>query len=112
MRQVEAPARRYRRVPVALRVECVGRYPAATADISEGGFSVVTRSPLPVGSRTCFRLHLRVDERPLELTGVVIWSRLDGTFPGMGVCIEEHDEARREWLVEFVDRLIQDAERL
>jgi hypothetical protein len=98
--------RRHPRVPVAIRVFARdrGRFPEDTVDVSTGGFSVATEQPLPLGSRTQFSLSVPTNVVPLELRGEVVWTRTGG----MGVRIIAPNERYET----YVERLIQDSERL
>src|SRR6267154_2019714 len=98
MPQPKVDGRRFRRVPVAIRVFARERsvFPVDTRDVSHGGFSVCTDEPLPAGTRSAFALALPHHEVPLEIHGEVVWAQGDG----MGVRLTHADERYSE----YVDR--------
>lgn len=100
--------RRFRRVPVAIRVlarDGASAFPEDTCDLSAGGFSLKTNRPLPEGTRTTFDFVLPPDDQVLSLSGEVVWSRRGG----MGV---RFTSAPGDRLYALVDKLIKDADRI
>ena len=92
--------RRYRRLPADVRVFTRGSWvPFAedSKDVSEGGVGIVTRRPLPVGTRALFALALPHADQVLELPGTVVWA----TAGAMGIAFEH----QHPMLSGYVDRL-------
>src|SRR5688572_4275329 len=95
-----AEVRRYRRLPADVRVFTRGSWlPFAedSKDVSEGGVGIVTKRPMPVGTRALFALALPHSDTVLELPGVVVWA----TKNAMGVSFEH----QHPMLSGYVDKL-------
>lgn len=84
-------AQRKHRVPAALNVRCIANgqvFVARTTNLSATGMFVAAQSPPASGVLVSMRLY-RPDRPdrcgPIELDGVVVWSRSGGLIPGFGV---------------------------
>ncbi len=92
--------RRHRRLPASIRIFTRAgnaQFSDSVQDISLGGVSVATRTPLPQGSASIFGIQLPHHDVPLELPGHVVWSRPDA----MGVAFD----ASEPRFVSFIERL-------
>jgi type IV pilus assembly protein PilZ len=99
--------RRYRRLPADVRVFTRGSWvPFAedSLDLSEGGVGIVTRRPMPVGTRALFALAIPHSDLVIELPGVVVWA----TEGAMGVSFEH----QHPMLSGYVDRLRKAADSI
>ncbi len=82
--------RRHPRVRSRLRCWCEAEnvtFYARVGDLSEGGLSIWTSTPLEAGSHARLRIG---HGAPVEVPAVVIWSRTDAGHgpPGMGLRFE------------------------
>ena len=76
-------------------------------NISKGGLFVNTRSPLGVGTAVKLLISLPDGSAPFELQGKVSWAQPPdgGAVPGMGIEFLELDEAKRDRIESFVEKL-------
>jgi len=105
--------RLHHEIPVAYR--SVGSFLTDWAtNISHGGLFINTRKPLPVGTEVKILVQLPGASFPFELQGrvtrVTEFDNRANMVPGMGVEFTGVDEARRQEIEEFVDRLRRDLE--
>lgn len=99
--------RRFRRVPVDLRIftrSAQERFADDAIDLSEGGFSVASDTPLPIGARYVFSFELPHHKQPVELAGQVVWSK----STAFGVRFDRVDTR----VAQYVERLRRNAESL
>jgi type IV pilus assembly protein PilZ len=85
-----------------------------TKNISKGGTFIRTSKPLKVGTGFVFVLSLPTLNEQLQLNGEVIWvvSDADATDeqpPGMGIKFKFENDAERQKVDQFVERLMVDA---
>lgn len=97
--------RKHPRVSTRLRCWCEGEnvtFYARIGDLSEGGLSIWTSTPLNTGSRARLRLG---NGHTIEAPAVVVWSRTEGDHgpPGMGLKFEQVDDR----LLQVVRELMQ-----
>jgi uncharacterized protein (TIGR02266 family) len=88
-----------------MRCWCEGEnvtFYARVGDLSEGGLSIWTSTPLDPGSRARLRLG---NGHTIEAPAVVVWARTDGGEgpPGMGLRFEQVDDR----LLQVVRELMQ-----
>ena len=76
-------------------------------NISRGGLFVNTRSPLSVGTAVKLLISLPDGSAPFDLQGRVSWAQAPdaGVVPGMGIEFLELDEAKRDRIESFVEKL-------
>ena len=100
--------RLHHELPVAYRT--VGSFLTDWAtNISHGGLFINTRKPLPVGTVVKLIIQLPSVEFPFDLSGrvtrVTEFDNHANMVPGMGIEFTGVDEARRQEIDAFVDRL-------
>ena len=83
-------------------------------NISKGGTFIRTDRPLEVGTEFLFELSLPGREESLQLLGVVVWvvaadEASEGQHAGMGIRFKFDDDAERQRIEDFVDRLMREA---
>lgn len=98
--------RQHPRIPLALEVEyrTAGAFLVAySVNLSKGGIFLETASPAPIGTVLSLRFNVP-GVGPLEVTGVVAWSRpaADGKPGGMGVEFEQIEQHHGE----AIDRIV------
>jgi uncharacterized protein (TIGR02266 family) len=101
-------ARLHHQIPVAYR--SVGTFLSDWAtNISQGGLFINTRKPLPVGTVVRVLIQLPGEQFPATLDGKVTrmieFDNAHNQVPGMAVQFTSVDEARRDMLEQFVQRL-------
>ena len=95
-------------LPVAYR--SVGSFITDWAtNISQGGVFINTRKPLPVGTVVKLIIQLPGAGFPFDMSGrvtrVADWDNRHNVVPGMAIEFTDIDEAKRERIQAFVDRL-------
>jgi type IV pilus assembly protein PilZ len=100
--------RLHNEIPVAYK--SVGSFLSDWAtNISHGGLFINTRNPLPVGTVVKLLIQLPGASFPCELTGrVTRMAEFDNhanTVPGMGIEFTGLDDARKQEIDAFVQRL-------
>jgi hypothetical protein len=90
-----------------------GNVPIAIADFGEHGVQVEHPAPLKVGTLARLAFALPPDRMAIELSGMVVWSRLSQKADShgkllyrSGIRIEEHHEVARGALERLVDAAI------
>jgi hypothetical protein len=90
-----------------------GSVPISIADFGERGVQAVHPSPLKVGTSARLAFALPPDQLPIELNGVIVWSRLSHKADShgkllyrSGIRIEDHLEVARGVLDRLVDTAI------
>jgi type IV pilus assembly protein PilZ len=83
-------------------------------NISKGGTFIRTSRPLDVGTEFVFVLSLPTHEEQLQLKGSVMWvvrdeDATDERLAGMGIKFMFENDAERELVVDFVERLMKEA---
>jgi len=106
-------ARLHHEIPVAYR--SVGSFLTDWAtNISHGGLFINTRKPLPVGTAVKILIQLPGEPFPSNLEGRVMrvteFDNNHNMVPGMGIEFTNLDQARREELERFVQKLRHDLE--
>ena len=101
-------ARLHHEIPVAYR--SVGSFLSDWAtNISQGGLFINTRKPLTVGTAVRILIQLPGASFPCELAGrvtrVAEFDNHANMVPGMGIEFTGIDEARRQEIDSFVERL-------
>jgi len=84
-----------------------------TKNISKGGTFIRTTKPLAIGTEFVFVLSLPAQDEQLRLLGQVVWitEEADATEespPGMGIRFKFDDDAQREQVHKFVERLMNE----
>jgi len=107
-------ARLHHQIPVAYR--SVGTFLSDWAtNISHGGLFINTRKPLPIGTEVRVLIQLPGEQFPATLDGKVTrvseFDNAHNLVPGMAVQFTGVDEARREQLEQFVQRLRRELEQ-
>ena len=108
------------RVPTALKVsystpkEFVDDY---LHNLSLGGLFVKTETPLSRGEKTSLRIFLPDNEKNLEVTGEVVWTRAEeevtaeGNLPaGMGIRFLDLPKEARKRIIGTLTRALSDLE--
>ncbi|WP_394837223.1 TIGR02266 family protein [Pendulispora rubella] len=85
-----------------------------TKNISKGGTFIRTAKPLDVGTKFVFVLSFPSREGQLRLKGEVMWTVSDDRAtdeqpPGMGIRFLFNDDAEREKVAVFVEKLMAEA---
>jgi type IV pilus assembly protein PilZ len=85
-----------------------------TKNISKGGTFIRTVKPLDVGTEFIFVLSVPSHNKQLELKGEVVWvvaeDTSDATNPaGMGIKFKFADDAERDRVDDFVEKLMDEA---
>jgi len=106
--------RLHHEIPVAYK--SVGSFLSDWAtDISQGGLFINTRKPLPIGTEVRVLIQLPGEQFPATLDGKVTrvseFDNAHNLVPGMAVQFTGVDEARREQLEQFVQRLRRELEQ-
>ncbi len=101
-------ARLQHEIPVAYK--SVGSFLSDWAtNISHGGLFINTRKPLPVGTAVTILIQLPGASFPCELAGrvtrVAEFDNHANMVPGMGIEFVSVDDARRQEIDAFVERL-------
>ncbi len=101
-------ARLQHEIPVAYK--SVGSFLSDWAtNISHGGLFINTRKPLPVGTAVTILIQLPGTSFPCELAGrvtrVAEFDNHANMVPGMGIEFTSVDDARRQEIDAFVERL-------
>jgi len=105
--------RLHHEIPVAYR--SVGSFLTDWAtNISQGGLFINTRKPLPVGTEVKILIQLPGEAFPSHLDGrvtrVTDFDNRHNLVPGMGIEFTSLEQARREELERFVQKLRHDLE--
>ena len=103
--------RQYMRLPAAWPIKCEPKTPAdashvtATRDVSAGGFCVVTREMIPVGSRIRVEIHVPPLDRSIQAEGQVVrcLPAHRGSFQ-LGIRFLEIDPKERVALNEAIEK--------
>jgi type IV pilus assembly protein PilZ len=103
--------REHTRVPIELEVVYtrMNRFFADyTRNLSRGGAFVITKDPLPVGTRIALKLAVPSLEVPIALVGEVM---RHGTLtePGMGIRFVWEDAGLRTEFEELVEKLMRES---
>jgi uncharacterized protein (TIGR02266 family) len=106
-------ARLHHEIPVAYK--SVGSFLTDWAtNISHGGLFINTRKPLPVGTAVKILIQLPGERFPSHLEGKVTrvteFDNSHNMVPGMGIEFTSLDQARRDELGRFVEKLRRDLE--
>jgi type IV pilus assembly protein PilZ len=85
-----------------------------TKNISKGGTFIRTVKPLDVGTEFVFVLSVPSHNKQLELKGEVVWvvteEKADADNPaGMGIKFKFENDAEREKVDDFVEKLMDEA---
>jgi len=105
-----AEHREHERVPVELKVVYtrLNRFFADyTRNLSRGGAFVLSKDPLPVGTRIALKLAVPSLGEPIALDGEVV--RHDALSSGMGIRFIWQDPREREQFAALVEKLMQES---
>src|SRR5262249_32980702 len=85
-----------------------------TKNISKGGTFIKTSKPLAIGTEFVFVLSLPTQHEQLHLRGEVVWivdedESSDAKPPGMGIRFKFANDAERDQVDAFVERLMKEA---
>lgn len=107
---VEYPLRSQSRLPISLRArsQWLPNFEALTVDLTAEGTQLLTHAPLRPGDELALSLDLDNGLGPVELRGVVRWSRMTPPFRA-GLSLEPADSRQRARLEAYLESLNQEA---
>ena len=108
--------RRHARAPIGLEVgyrRLNSFFAEYTKNLSKGGTFIKTSKPLEVGTEFIFVLSIPSHAEQLQLLGEVMWTvtedQADEEKPaGMGIRFKFKDDAERQEVDDFVERLMSE----